>query len=212
MTVAAVGLGVAYFVAAFVVRSVVQRRRTGDWGFRLSRSRGAAARIASGLMVFGFGLVSAGMAADINHFLRLIPLLDHRPLRLGGIALMALALAATTKAQVDLRESWRIGVDTTERTDLVTDGVFSLVRNPIFSGMLLFGLGSALAVPNWFALIGLLLLAAGLEVQVRGVEEPYLLRVHGRSYRSYATRVGRFVPGIGRSPILDDRAVRRSRG
>jgi protein-S-isoprenylcysteine O-methyltransferase Ste14 len=36
--------------------------------------------------------------------------------------------------------SWRIGVDPSERTDLVTGGAFALVRNPIFSAMLLTGI------------------------------------------------------------------------
>ena len=42
------------------------------------------------------------------------------------------------------------------------------------------------------------MIALGLELQVRSVEEPYLLRTHGDAYRAYASRVGRFVPGIGR--------------
>ena len=41
-------------------------------------------------------------------------------------------------------------------------------------------------------------LLAALELQVRVVEEPHLLRAHGGAYASYAARVGRFVPGVGR--------------
>jgi hypothetical protein len=37
---------------------------------------------------------------------------------------------------------------------------------------------------------------------VRCVEEPYLIRVHGDAYRSYARAVGRFLPGIGRGVLL----------
>ena len=37
-----------------------------------------------------------------------------------------------------------------------------------------------------------------LELQTRVVEEPHLLRTHGDEYASYAARVGRFVPGVGR--------------
>jgi len=40
---------------------------------------------------------------------------------------------------------------------------------------------------------------------VRAVEEPYLLDTHGDAYRGYATRVGRFLPGVGRLPLPDDR-------
>ena len=37
-----------------------------------------------------------------------------------------------------------------------------------------------------------------VKVHVRVVEEPYLSRTHGDAYREYASRVGRFVPGVGR--------------
>jgi protein-S-isoprenylcysteine O-methyltransferase Ste14 len=44
----------------------------------------------------------------------------------------------------------------------------------------------------------LVLVIASLEIQVRRVEEPYLLATHGEAYRRYASRTGRFVPGLGR--------------
>jgi hypothetical protein len=34
---------------------------------------------------------------------------------------------------------------------------------------------------------------------VRGVEEPYLLSVHGETYARYVERVGRFAPRVGRT-------------
>ena len=96
--------------------------------------------------------------------------------------------------------SWRIGVDPGERTELVTNGPFALVRNPIFAAMLPTALGLTLLVPSWIAIAGFVGLLVALELQVRVVEEPHLLRVHGASYASYAARVGRFVPGLGRLP------------
>lgn len=39
-------------------------------------------------------------------------------------------------AQQAMGRSWRIGVDTDERTELVTEGVFGLVRNPVFTAMI----------------------------------------------------------------------------
>lgn len=40
---------------------------------------------------------------------------------------------------------------------------------------------------------------AGVELQVRRVEEPYLHQSHGPPYRDYTARVGRSLPGIGRT-------------
>jgi hypothetical protein len=44
--------------------------------------------------------------------------------------------ALTVIAQFAMAESWRIGVDPNERTPLVTTGAFAMVRNPIFTAML----------------------------------------------------------------------------
>jgi protein-S-isoprenylcysteine O-methyltransferase Ste14 len=53
-------------------------------------------------------------------------------------------------------------------------------------------------VPNLLAAVTVVLVLTSLEIQVRRVEEPYLLRVHGDAYRAYAARTGRFVPFLGR--------------
>jgi len=89
-------------------------------------------------------------------------------------------------------------VDATERTELVTAGPFALVRNPIFAAMLPTSLGLVLLVPNVVALVGFVALFAALQVQTRAVEEPYLIATHGQTYVTYAARVGRFFPGLGR--------------
>jgi protein-S-isoprenylcysteine O-methyltransferase Ste14 len=72
------------------------------------------------------------------------------------------------------------------------------VRNPIYTGMIAAVLGLALLVPNVVAVASVAVLFVALEVQTRFVEEPYLLRVHGQSYRSWASETGRFLPGMGR--------------
>jgi protein-S-isoprenylcysteine O-methyltransferase Ste14 len=97
-----------------------------------------------------------------------------------------------------LGDSWRIGVDESETTNLVRTGVFGWVRNPIFTAILTFALGVALVTPNVVAVIALALLFLSIELQVRLVEEPYLLGAHGDAYRGYTARVGRFLPGLGR--------------
>lgn len=198
MTALALLLSVVFFLVAFVLRSYVQWNRTGDHGFRLSRSAGVLPRVASVLMVFGFLVVVVALVGDAVGAFDRLDALDQAGVRAAGLAFMGVSLLATSKAQLDLRDSWRIGVDESERTDLVTDGTFRLVRNPIFTGMLVFGVGMVLVAPSVVAIVGGALLVAGLEVQVRGVEEPYLLRTHGSAYASYAARVGRFVPGLGR--------------
>ena len=124
--------------------------------------------------------------------------LETRPVLAIGLLLFLVGSAATTGSQGAMGPSWRIGVDADENTELVTRGIFASVRNPIFTAMLVTAVGLFLVVPNVVSGIGLVALWVALELQVRKVEEPYLLRKHGSRYVDYAAAVGRFVPLIGR--------------
>lgn len=120
------------------------------------------------------------------------------PVRAVGLALMAVGIVLTLIAQIEMGASWRVGVDPSEMTDLVTTGLFAWVRNPIYTAMLTALLGLVLAVPNVLAAVAFFVAFVGLELHVRKVEEPYLLRRHPEGFRAYARRVGRFVPRVAR--------------
>jgi protein-S-isoprenylcysteine O-methyltransferase Ste14 len=188
-----------WLLVAFGLRSIVQRRRTGDAGWRSPGGQRGTLQWWSRTII-GFGAVAAGLAAPVADLAGLptVAVLDRTWLRLAGLALAVAAAAATFAAQVAMGASWRIGVDESERTALVTAGPFRLVRNPIFTAAIGVLAGVALAVPNLIALAGLAAAVFGVQVQVRRIEELYLLRAHGNAYRRYAARVGRFVPGVGR--------------
>lgn len=189
----------AYLVLTFGLRILLQLRRTGSTGFH-----GLGGRPGSAEWVAGVGFTVAllvGAAAPVLALLDLvepIPALDTTAAHAAGLFLAVAGIGLTFYAQVAMGASWRIGVDPGERTQLVTSGPFALVRNPIFAAMLPTALGLALLVPSWVALTGLVGLIAALELQVRVVEEPYLLQVHGETYADYAARVGRFAPKLGR--------------
>jgi protein-S-isoprenylcysteine O-methyltransferase Ste14 len=196
----AIVLEVVFAVLAFGVRSWIQLRRTGSTGFVRPRwGAPAVEQLAAVLFVGALVLLVAAPAADAAGTARW-SVLDHPAPAVAGAVLAAAGIAVCIAAQLTMGDSWRIGVDSSERTALVTTGVFGRVRNPIFSAMVVAGAGIALLLPNWWALAGLVALVGGLELQVRYVEEPYLGRVHGAAYREYAARTGRFVPGVGVIP------------
>jgi protein-S-isoprenylcysteine O-methyltransferase Ste14 len=113
-----------------------------------------------------------------------------------GWGLVAAGLFLTVLAQAQMGASWRIGIDTA-RTELVTGGLFSVVRNPIFTGMLAMVSGIVLVTPSAWTVMALGHYVLLVSLQVR-LEEEHLLRLHGDAYRAYAARVGRFLPGVGR--------------
>jgi protein-S-isoprenylcysteine O-methyltransferase Ste14 len=196
--VIALSLVAAFWLLDGIVRARIQRHRTGDTGIRIPTT--AQQWWARGTLAFG--MLLASIAAPIAELLGLpsIPLLDHVPIRVTGIALATTAVVASFAAQLAIGPSWRTTVDPNERPPLVTGGIFHLVRNPIYSALIIMGIGLTLLVPNAIALAGLVMIITGSQLQVRLIEEPYLHRIHGIGYDEYTSTVGRFVPGIGRRP------------
>lgn len=205
MAAAALGLYLIWALLAFGWRAFVQHRRTGDTGFRgLSGRPGTVEWCAGVLFIVAVVAGLAAPIADMADVVQPINWLEHRWLRSTGVMVALAGVAGTLAAQMTMGESWRVGVDPTERTTLVTAGTFALARNPIFTMMLFTATGLAAMVPNVLAVVGLAGLVVGLQLQVRLVEEPYLGRIHGATFDDYAASVGRFVPLLGRRRDQDD--------
>jgi len=193
-------LEVVFFVLAFGWRSWIQWRRTGSTGFiRPRRGAGAAELVGSIGFVSALVLLVAAPIADLAGVDR-FGILDTRWAAVAGPILGVTGIVLTLLSQLSMGDSWRIGVDPATRTGLVTDGAFGLVRNPIFTAMVIATVGLVLLVPNVVGVAAFVVLALALEVQVRLVEEPYLLATHGTTYANYRNVVGRFVPRIGLEP------------
>ncbi len=198
MTATAIVLYGLSLALTFGVRIAVQLRRTGSTGVRgLPRDAGPLERFAGALFVASLAMGGAAPVLTLLGALEPVPALDHAPVQIAGLVLGVGGIGLTFGAQLAMGDAWRIGVDPEERTELVTDGPFGLVRNPIYSAMVPTVFGLVLMVPNALAIAAIACLVIALELQVRRVEEPHLLQVHGDAYAAYASHVGRFVPGIG---------------
>ncbi|RIV32729.1 methyltransferase family protein [Micromonospora radicis] len=203
MTGLALGLYVVGLALAFGWRSVAQWRATGDSGLRLHAGPvGSTAWWAKTAFLLALLLGLAGPIAGLGGLPR-VDALDHGGIQAAGLTLAVAGLTGTLGAQLQMGTAWRVGVDPTERTTLVTTGAFALTRNPIFAAMMVTSAGLALMVANPVALAAMVVLIGSVQAQVRAVEEPYLRRVHGPSYAAYAARVGRFAPGLGRRRCTD---------
>lgn len=112
--------------------------------------------------------------------------------RAVGWSALAVALLWTMCAQVQMGQSWRIGIDTGQTTRLVTTGLFGWSRNPIFLAMRACLAALALLQPNPITLV---LFVAGdlvMQFQVR-LEEAFLRERHGAAYAAYCDRVRRWL-------------------
>ena len=183
-----------FFVITFVWPVVRLRARTGEWALVSHRGADPCQKLVGVLLgsylvaVVGWAIALA-LVGPASRGVRA----SHPAV---GWPLVAAGLLLVVAAQAQMGLSWRIGIDD-RPTSLVTGGVFAVVRNPIFGGMLLSLAGlvalslSAATAVAWVAMAQLIF------VQVR-LEEEHLHRLHGAAYAGYASRVGRFVPLVGR--------------
>jgi protein-S-isoprenylcysteine O-methyltransferase Ste14 len=197
MPILALVLIVAWLVVVAGWRTWVQARRTGAVAVPAPAVSGSPAWWARTLSTIGFVLAVAAPLADLAGLPR-FGILDQPAVVVAGLVLYGVGLAITVTSQIAMVDAWRGDVDPAVVTRLVTDGPFRVVRNPIMAGVVLTWLGIALLVPNVLSAAMLAFVIASLEIQVRRVEEPYLIATHGEAYRRYASRTGRFVPGLGR--------------
>lgn len=98
-------------------------------------------------------------------------------------------------AQRTMGTSWRVGIDKNEPTELITIGVFSLIRNPTYSGLFLMCIGSFLILPSTLLLTWNLIFLVMIEFQVRN-EEEFLIKSHGEKYRTYCFNTKRYIPYV----------------
>jgi protein-S-isoprenylcysteine O-methyltransferase Ste14 len=195
-------VGVVLFVGiVFGWRPWLQHRRHGTWGVVLFRSTRPGDNLRDGMAVVLFALL-VGQAVIWTGWPELLPRFIALPgslaaWRAAGAALLFAGIGFLIAAQLQLGASWRIGIEEAASPGLVTNGLYRFCRNPIFLALLVIMAGYALLLPTRLSMFLLLGTYIGVRQQA-SAEEAYLLRAYGESYREYARRVGRFVPGLGR--------------
>ncbi len=118
--------------------------------------------------------------------------LEKESLKLLGIVLCIASWLWTVVAQYQMGNSWRIGIDETNKSAFVTKGLFGLSRNPIFFGMLLTLIGFLLILPNALSLLALACGYLLMQVQIR-LEEEFLAKQYGKEYKTYQQKVRRWI-------------------
>ncbi len=117
---------------------------------------------------------------------------SHYSIKMLGILLSVISLAWTLIAQLQMKDSWRIGINTAERTELKTKGIFSISRNPIFLGIIIANIGVFLMLPNSITFAQIFLSHYAIQTQIY-LEEEYLEKTHLTSYLKYKRKVRRWI-------------------
>jgi protein-S-isoprenylcysteine O-methyltransferase Ste14 len=121
--------------------------------------------------------------------------LDTDPWRAGlGLVLFVMGLAFAVWARVHIGRNWGSPMTQKEEPELVTSGPYGLVRHPIYSGILVAGVGTAVALSWLWSII--VALAGGYFVYSATVEERYLTDQFPDIYPAYKRSTKMLLPFI----------------
>jgi protein-S-isoprenylcysteine O-methyltransferase Ste14 len=121
--------------------------------------------------------------------------LNTDPLRAGvGLVLFGLGLGFAVWARIHIGRNWGVPMTQKDEPELVTSGPYHLVRHPIYSGILVAGLGTTLALSWWW--LAAVVLAGIYFIYGATVEERYLTGQFPDSYPAYRRSTKMLVPFI----------------
>lgn len=144
--------------------------------------------IGTKLIVFSVSYaVFAGIATYLYPKIFIIKMVPYRLLIIAGIILLVIGVPFLIKSAYEFTIGFNRGC-------LITSGVFSLVRNPIYSAWILFLIpGITLFLKSWLLLATPLVAYICFKIFIKE-EDNYLEKQFGQLYENYKSRTNELVP------------------
>ncbi len=121
--------------------------------------------------------------------------ISHSPaaVRVIGAVMSVAGTIVFIAAVRTMRDSWRAGVSKTDKTELITNGIYQISRNPAFLGFDLLYIGTLLMFFNWILCVLTVFAVIMYHLQIVNVEEDFLLAAFGNEYLQYKKKVCRYI-------------------
>lgn len=113
-------------------------------------------------------------------------------LRACGLVLIVLGDWFFITAFLTMKDSWRAGIDESQKTELVTGGIYKISRNPAFVGFDLMYIGTSFAISNIVLIILSLICIILMHLQIKE-EERFLTETFKDEYLEYKKKVKRYL-------------------
>ena len=111
----------------------------------------------------------------------------------SGAALVAAGLLFCVWARRYLGRNWSGTVTLKQDHELIRSGPYRYVRHPIYTGLLLAFVGSALARDEWRGVVAVVIVYAALWRKLR-LEERWMIETFGDAYRRFRQEVPALIP------------------
>ena len=110
-----------------------------------------------------------------------------------GLVLTAMGVGISIWARVSLGANWSGAVTLKDDHELIRKGLYRWIRHPIYTGILLAMMGTALIRGQLRCWVGLLMVLAAFYFKARR-EENFLRQEFGAGFEEHAKRTGMFLP------------------
>lgn len=112
-----------------------------------------------------------------------------------GIFFCISGAAIACWARILLGANWSLSVQKKEEHELIKNGIYSLVRHPIYTGLLLLFIGNAIIVGDYRAIIAVVIVLISLLYKINK-EEELLTNTFGEKYSDYKSKTKKLVPFV----------------
>ena len=111
-----------------------------------------------------------------------------------GVVLILGALFVFWRAHADLGLNWSPSLEIREKHELITRGIYGLIRHPMYASQWLWVLAQPLLLPNWIAGLANLIIFVPFYLLRVQAEEQMMMETFGDTYRNYMKNTGRVLP------------------
>jgi protein-S-isoprenylcysteine O-methyltransferase Ste14 len=128
---------------------------------------------------------------------RFVPGSEHllHNVQLTGLALTIAGCLFASAARISLGGNWSGAATVKTGHELIVKGPYAITRHPIYTGLLVAVLGTALAVAEWRGLLGLLTIFLAFAIKM-SQEERLMLQTFPQDYPLYQRQVKALIPGL----------------
>jgi protein-S-isoprenylcysteine O-methyltransferase Ste14 len=111
-----------------------------------------------------------------------------------GILILAGALFVFWRAHADLGLNWSPSLEIREKHELITRGIYGVIRHPMYASQWLWVAAQPLLLQNWIAgFLNLLVFIPFYFLRVKA-EEQMMMEKFGDQYHTYMQKVGAILP------------------
>ncbi|MBN2637925.1 MAG: isoprenylcysteine carboxylmethyltransferase family protein [Bacteroidales bacterium] len=112
-----------------------------------------------------------------------------------GISICFVGLVTVIWSRYNLGKNWSFSVQVKEDHELIQNGIYKIIRHPIYTGLLLLFIGNTLINGDYRGIIAVVIVSISLWFKIKK-EEKLLFEIFGKDYIEYKNKTKALIPFV----------------